>query len=693
MKHVRTGRFIVLILTGLLLSETASAANQGVLALTLQHAPAGPSDGRLVIKLDAEGGWSIIETNSVPYRFQLNASWNTVYIDTSEDMPHRLQFRPGGYSYEGNFITCGNLPTCYDHHWMAPPTEGTTYQTAHVPQDVLFTDDGIYVDALGQCYSKRKQLLNQGKSLNWVLSNDHTVEKSVFVHFFIWGQDTQVSKEFNVPLTVLCKGDPAIADAVSPLPQIPLPMSVGFQVTSANLVVAPKQYEGECPKEISFFGKFTATEAGTFKYRLATAHGKVTHTRTVSITETQNGVYTLDDTIKTDVPLHEIPSPPPPGGSHGGPASGDMAAAQRPVDPIDTGPSSPALPTQLTDTPVPGNVHKESFRIEVLEPNSLQSNFDGFNITCAPKTNIATVGDLAGSSRSEPVAAPVFGGKVMARSAQPENKPADTKVVQGLVNPQGKKTAPGATPSLGAQEPAGRGSKKLDTDGLVGPKTTEPVTRSKFGGQNPARSARITAPALMGTGKPANTGGGSSRDTVQTEMISMDLRGDAPPAPTDQMAARRGTVPRGGQPEAGAKTGASESRPTNPQLAAVDPNAVKRMTPTAKPRRAGPAKVVISKLAQSGRSNIDVWIQNTGKGPASACLAEATLTRGGRKAVKTANAGTVAPGTTKKVTIATGAALSAVKVSVRAQCQGGQIKSAVKHWGDPHVDEQLRRKN
>ncbi len=175
------------------------------------------------------------------------------------------------------------------------------------------------------------------------------------------------------------------------------------------------------------------------------------------------------------------------------------------------------------------------------------------------------------------------------------------------------------------------------------------------------RGAIPGARTLKGTGKPSGAGGGDGLDRVPTEIVSMDLRGDPPAANPNRMATRSGAA------RPAPTKGGHSSTPQRVTKADTAP-AAKRVAPTAKPRRAGPAKVAISKLAASGRSNLDVWIQNAGQGPATGCTVEATLTRGARKVKKTANAGTVAPGATQKVTIATGAVLSAVKVSVRAKC-------------------------
>ena len=145
-----------------------------------------------------------------------------------------------------------------------------------------------------------------------------------------------------------------------------------------------------------------------------------------------------------------------------------------------------------------------------------------------------------------------------------------------------------------------------------------------------------------------------------------------PPTP-NRMLPDDARQPAGSQSPGEPQIARAASQPVAPPAAQRDPEptqTAKRTTiPADPPEERRSAKVLVSRLAPAGRTDVDVWLTNTGNAPAVACSAEATLTRGARKINRSISAGTIAPGEVKKVTIATRSLLSAVQVSVQAKCR------------------------
>ncbi len=171
-----------------------------------------------------------------------------------------------------------------------------------------------------------------------------------------------------------------------------------FQVTGAKLAISPayRNLVADCPVTVPLVAEFTSTNAGNLKFRFVSASGKASQLRSVNITGQTNGVFKALHEEHIQVPLAQGGSPAgnPSGG--GGIVNqqpgGGLAVQTQPEDPLfPSSPSSSGI-GQVQVTPLAGNIHSESFRVEVMDPaTGIVSDYAGYRITCKPESaGIAT---------------------------------------------------------------------------------------------------------------------------------------------------------------------------------------------------------------------------------------------------------------------------------------------------------------
>ena len=406
MRIERNGASAGLLASAVLLFAAATATAgpaDDISWVSYAHQPEGLAEGRFVVELDEEGTWSKLETNFASWRMNYQISW----VNHPTHISY-LQFflRPLGSTGDGAFAGAINYQ---DPDLFFELFDGTPIAPASIHKKIggnssaVFGYDGIYIDPVGRCYTKRKQLLDSGTPLHSLLSQDWLVETQAYakakLRYSTDGADSYkiFETEVLVPVTVLCKGDEAIADKVAPLPTL----SAAFKVNEAQLTASPGYHKGACPQEVTLSLKFLTQGKGTLKYKIHSANGKVSKTYTTQVTGKIGGAYGKVVEHKFSVPLAEDGAPS--GGSGGGlvgQGSGDFAIYQPPIDP--GFPVNPQGPGSFADQATPGNVHKNSFMVKVTAPNTVESGYDGYRIICDPKPNPGVVAGIPGDLTVKP---------------------------------------------------------------------------------------------------------------------------------------------------------------------------------------------------------------------------------------------------------------------------------------------------
>lgn len=283
----------------------------------------------------------------------------------------------------------------------------------HVHKTVaqLFPDVAVKNFAIQVCNQHRALLKNQGHSDHHVFNNEHKIATTVWGHIDIDStQGAVFAESFSQDGLIVCKkwqgstvptaGDINAKPAIMKVTKAKLSISPAYQSTTAN-----------CPVIVPLVAEFEATAPGTLQFRFVSAHGKVSQTYNATIGAPTNGVYKTKFEKQISVPLPTLQ--PGNSGGQGGAinqtAGSGFATATPPVDPIFPSNPSPSGATQLQNQATPGNVHSESFRVEVLSPTpTIVSNYHGYHITCNPKQNpgIVMPTPTLGVQSKEPSASP-----------------------------------------------------------------------------------------------------------------------------------------------------------------------------------------------------------------------------------------------------------------------------------------------
>lgn len=293
---------------------------------------------------------------------------------------------------------------------------------------------------VGQCNQLADDLRSEGLSDQQIFAEDRTI-----AIFAVAQLDVDFSGVVNPALQQAAGGNPRPNFQIvckkwagSDVPAAGA-VQANFQVTGAKLAISPayQNLTADCPVTVPLVAEFTATNAGSLKFRFVSAGGKVSQLRTVSITGKTGGVYKALYEEQIQVPLAQGGSAGAGQGSGGGivnqQAGGGLAVQTQPEEPLfPTAPSSSGM-GQVQVNPLAGNVHSESFRVEVVKPaTGIISDYAGYRITCKPKAaGIATAPNLQMQPQApQPDGATTVIGGIQTPPASPTPRRAQVQVPQ-----------------------------------------------------------------------------------------------------------------------------------------------------------------------------------------------------------------------------------------------------------------------
>ncbi len=238
------------------------------------------------------------------------------------------------------------------------------------------------------CNALAAQLRNKGNTNKKIFSVDWNIDvffgarlRFTPVQAFVGSREVY-SKKF-IKKTLTCKKWAGVSMPTAGAVQAKM------KITSAKFRIDPKYFDGKtvvCPVTVPLLSNIITNGKGVVKYRLRSASGKYSpvYTTTVSA-KIGDGVFKKGHIVQIKVPL--------PTTSSGGTSGGNTFSA----------------------TKTPGNVHKNSFRVETSSPNKVVSNYDGYNITCKTKASTALPGAGAITAKEKKPG----GAKLAAKPAKP----------------------------------------------------------------------------------------------------------------------------------------------------------------------------------------------------------------------------------------------------------------------------------
>ncbi|MGH6948466.1 MAG: hypothetical protein ACREDZ_14130 [Kiloniellales bacterium] len=444
-----SSRFVALrvgLAAAMLLAGAAPAAAESLAQTVFFYwATAETNEGPIVVTLNDQGVWANSQETERSWHRAFRVEW-TGGNGMVKDL--RVFAKPGwGLGSQPDVL--GTQAEIV--HNVQPDVTHTLIEQGKIAQfdmvaalSSVFPYTGSSSTPAGVCQLKRNELLANGTLPYDILANDWLVEKEASAKAILdyykdytldqygvaIGHDqAQVSATAVLKFSVLCKGDKAIAEALQPNYQGAY--ATGFQVTGAKLFIAPayKSLTADCPVTVPLVAELTATNTGTLKFRFVSASGKVSQLYTANITGQTGGVYKTLYEKQIQVPLTQASGMGGGGGGGGGivdqQGGGGFAVQTQPEEPIvPTAPSSGGM-GQVQVNPLAGNIHSESFRVEVVQPaTGIVSGYAGYRITCKPKATPG-IGGAQGLTLQRPApqpggTTPVIGGM---RSAQPPQPP------------------------------------------------------------------------------------------------------------------------------------------------------------------------------------------------------------------------------------------------------------------------------
>lgn len=388
-----------LVLAGLLsLSSPARAAD--LASLTFQHAPSSPTEGWVNISLDNAGNWTQVETAVVPWRFSIEATWNelpTVYYFINLHIkPASLPAPPPpDDDCGGVFDPCQasvSSPGGYMIQSVVPElnSPGPKIVSVIAPLGEIDIAPGIFQSVTGACYTKRKNLLDNGAMLHDLLAEGFVTDGTPMVA--ILAVSPGGFFEIPIPFNVRCKGDPAIADQVAPKTNYQGSYATGYQLTEAALNITPGLLKGICPLQVTGQAVVEANGPGAFRYRLEFDSGNASQWANSALQAKAGGGY--GKVLQIPIPL-PLPAAQGSGGIINQQPGGGLAVQQQPEEPIFPGNSHPSTPGQVTGLQEADNVHKGAARLVVTKPdgsNKVISAFDGYHVVCDKPKSVIFIG-------------------------------------------------------------------------------------------------------------------------------------------------------------------------------------------------------------------------------------------------------------------------------------------------------------
>ena len=211
------------------LMEFSSTDLHGVWLL---HQPINPeAEGRVVIELDAEGQWTDVKTDTVSWNIAGAGGWKqpptSYHASGLQIVAHGVPLSESG-SRNGSLCQSDGYTGFYHPFPLNSMllSAGLSH-TFDAPLEEFDISQGIWNNVEGACFKKRREMLASGSSLNSILKLGFVVEGPwtsaiVRAHYKsgVDGEDRTLARGTYLPLKVHCKGDPALADALAPLPSI-----------------------------------------------------------------------------------------------------------------------------------------------------------------------------------------------------------------------------------------------------------------------------------------------------------------------------------------------------------------------------------------------------------------------------------------------------------------------------------------
>lgn len=248
-----------------------------------------------------------------------------------------------------------------------------------------------------KCNQLAEMLREQGMPDWKIFGKDRNLEVVVQIHPDVdWGRNTSGSvapvsyhpeRSDEVSLSVTCaKHDTSDQHGTF------------IHVSSANLMMmGPYKNPNvprSCPLEVPFRVSLDGSPNAKVKYRLRTADNKVTKAYTTKL----NSAGKIQETLQIPVPTPVVGNP------YTNHDKGDFGE-QQPGAPFpgqaqNTGGKSSKVSGFTGAKPSTSGLHKQSFRVEILEPfgsKKVASNYTGYIVKCKlnrPESSIGTFGDM-----------------------------------------------------------------------------------------------------------------------------------------------------------------------------------------------------------------------------------------------------------------------------------------------------------
>ena len=213
-------------------SDLMAFSSIDLTGLWLLHQPIDPeAEGRVEIELDAEGQWTDVKTDTVSWNIAGAGGWKqppaSYHASGLQIVAHGVPLSESG-SCNGSLCQSDGYTGFYHPFPMnSMLLSAGLNHTFDAPLEEFDISQGIWNNVEGACFKKRQEMLASGSSLNSILKLGFVVEgpwTSAIVHAFfksgVDGEDRSLARGTYLPLKVHCKGNPALADTLAPLPSI-----------------------------------------------------------------------------------------------------------------------------------------------------------------------------------------------------------------------------------------------------------------------------------------------------------------------------------------------------------------------------------------------------------------------------------------------------------------------------------------
>ncbi|RYG09329.1 MAG: hypothetical protein EON92_14880, partial [Burkholderiales bacterium] len=250
---------------------------------TLKAAPAGAHLHNVLVKLDAKGEWSAVQSSSVKMRFEYTNQW----LQQPSKAGARLYVGeakiPKG---DTNYYNPAQMPVLTQAQVLAP---SGIWQT-ELPFGMLVADGIPGTDIAGYCAMEKNNQLKKGRTLHQLLELGFTVNLNIPLRMYGYytlggGPNTSrpaSSHDFHLdgtaPLHIQCMGNPEIAAKVAPLAPADSGMAMDniktpFVVNKVQLDTLHAVSSKACPVDVALKATIQGTGTGEVKYWLEEVGG------------------------------------------------------------------------------------------------------------------------------------------------------------------------------------------------------------------------------------------------------------------------------------------------------------------------------------------------------------------------------------------------------------------------------------